>query len=317
MRHGYGRILVHEKWSKSLKRRIWGIFAAAMVAVTGAVVGNAVSQADEVQPQIIGGHEAAGKTGWMASIQYDAPAYNVFDWHTCGGTLAVARDIVIGNAHCFTNPPAQAVQASAAKFHMDTTSLSIPTEDKQFKVRVGSKDRTTGGELVPVKSITVHPDWNWAIGAPQAVVSDLAVLRLEHPVDVQPMQLAGTPGRPGDRTVLYGWGIDSPDSATEPLPRRLQQIESKVISPARCAGVGLSAKEICANNPNGTDGICYGDSGGPAVRYTRDDVPQLIGGVSRGSGDYCGMEPTGFTSQPEFRQWIYEVARSSAPPIGS
>lgn len=292
-----------------MNRKVGGIVAAALVAVACMMNGSAVSHADNVQPQIIGGHEATGETGWMASIQYDAPTHNVFDWHTCGGTLAVARDIVITNAHCVTDPPAGVAEAKAATFHMDFRSLSIPTKDKQFKVRVGSKDRTAGGELVAVTSITVHPDWNWAIGAPKAAVSDLALLRLAHPVDVQQMQLASTAGRPGDRIVLYGWGIDSPDSATEPLPRRLQQIETKVISPARCAAVALSAKEICTGNPNGTDGVCYGDSGGPAVRYTRDGVPQLIGGASRGSGDYCGMEPDAFTSQPEFRQWIYAEAR--------
>jgi hypothetical protein len=253
----------------------------------------------------------------MASVQYDAPAHGVYDWHTCGGTLAVAQDIVITGAHCVTDPPSpQAAKVGAARFNMNAKALQIPTADKNFKVRVGSKDRTDGGELVPVKSITVHKDWHWGAGAPQAVVSDIAILRLEHPVDVQPMQLAGTSGRQGDRVMLYGWGITHPDSATGPLPRLLQQLDSRVINEARCVMVGLSAKEICINSPHGTDGICFGDSGGPAVRYTRAGVPQLLGGVSRGSGPYCGMEPTGFTSHPEYRQWIAEVARSSAPPIG-
>ena len=79
-------------------------------------------------------------------------------------------------------------------------------------MRVGSKDWTDGGQLVAVKSITVHPGWNWAIGAPQAEVDDLAVLRLDHPVDYQQMQLAATPARRGDHVVVYGWGIDHPDS---------------------------------------------------------------------------------------------------------
>jgi secreted trypsin-like serine protease len=289
---------------------------AATLATAAAIgLGAAVSNAD-VEPTIIGGHEATGNTDWMVSVQYDAPAHNRFDWHTCGGTLAVARDIVITNAHCVTDPPTGVAADMAARMHLDEKSVTIPTKDKIFKVRVGSKDWTTGGEVVPVKSITVHPAWNWAIGAPDAEVSDLAVLRLEHPVDYQQMQLASTRGRPGDKVVLYGWGIDHPDSATEPLPRRLQQIESSVITKARCTDVAISAKEICVDNPNGTDGICFGDSGGPAVRYTTGGVPQLVGGVSRGSGDYCGVNPNAFTSQPEFRTWIYEVVRSSAPPIG-
>lgn len=290
--------------------------AAALAALMAIGLGAAVVHAD-VEPMIIGGHEATGNTDWMVSVQYDAPGHDRYDWHTCGGTLAVARDIVITNAHCVSDPPVAAARADlAARWHLDEQSVKIPTADKHFKVRVGSKDWTSGGELVPVKSITVHPKWNWAIGAPQGEVSDLAVLRLDRPVNYQQMQLAGTSGRPGNNVVLYGWGIDHPDSTTGPLPRRLQQIESSVLAPARCAAVAQSAKEICVDNPNGTDGICFGDSGGPAVRITAAGVPQLVGGVSRGSGDYCGMAPNAFTSQPEFRTWIYEVIRSSAPPIG-
>ncbi len=289
---------------------------AALVALAAIGLGAAVVHAD-VEPKIIGGHEATGNTDWMVSVQYDAPSHDRYDWHTCGGTLAVARDIVITNAHCVTDPPAATNSANlAARWHVDEQSVKIPTADKPFSVRVGSKDRTSGGELVPVKSITVHPNWNWAIGAPHAEVADLAVLRLDRPVDYQQMQLAGTPGKRGDKVVLYGWGIDHPDSATAPLPRRLQQIDSSVLAPARCVDVAISTKEVCINNPNGTDGICFGDSGGPAVRYTASGVPQLLGGASRGSGDYCGMAPNAFTAQGEFRTWIYQVIRSSAPPIG-
>jgi hypothetical protein len=295
---------------------------AALTLAASAVLASGAASAD-VQPRIIGGHEATGNTEWMVSVQYDAPDHDRFDWLTCGGTLAVARDAVITNAHCVDNPPAQTVEAGsgaiaalAERWNMDATTLAIPTEDKQFKVRVGSKDWTSGGEMVPVTSITVHKDWKWAIGAPQAVVSDIAVLRLAYPVDHQPMQLAGTPARDHDQVVLYGWGIDHPDSATEPLPRRLQQLETSVIPTARCAPVALSAKEICVNNPYGTDGVCSGDSGGPAVRYTAAGVPELVGGASRAWDSYCGVTPTVFTSQPEFRPWVYAVIRGSALPVG-
>jgi trypsin len=295
---------------------------AALAAVVAAGLGTIVSQAAHAQgaePRIIGGHEATGDTGWMVSVQYDAPQYHRFNWHTCGGTLAVARDLVVTNAHCVTDPPAQpsADRAETAmRWHMDENSATIPTKDKIFKVRIGSKNWSSGGEVVAVTSITVHPNWHWAIGAPEVEVADLAVLRLAHPVDYQQLQLAPRAAQPGRKVELYGWGIDHPDSASEPLPHRLQQIDSRVIAPARCDAVALSAKEICVNNPHGTDGICLGDSGGPAVAYTPDGVPQLVGSVSRGSGDYCGMAPNAFTSEPEFRTWIYEVARSSAPPIG-
>lgn len=59
-----------------------------------------------------------------------------------------------------------------------------------------------------------------------------------------------------------------------------------------------------------------GATDGPAIRVTSAGVPKLVGGVSRSWGDYCGMKPVVFTSQPEFRPWVFEVIRSSAPPIG-
>jgi hypothetical protein len=46
------------------------------------------------------------------------------------------------------------------------------------------------------------------------------VLQLDHAVDVQPLQLAGQPAKPGEKIRVYGWGLDEPDTAGN-LPRRL------------------------------------------------------------------------------------------------
>lgn len=248
-----------------------------------------------MQPNIVGGSQATDDTSWAASLQYDAPDYNRFDYHTCGGTL-LFRSWVVTNAHCVTDMPG------------DTTH--IPTIAKTFSVRVGSKDRTQGGELAKVVKIVVHPGWQWAAGAPEQQVDDLAMLKLDHPVNVQPIQLAGHAARPGDRITLYGWGSDEPDGDTSNLPTRLQQLKTKVLPATQCADAGQSAGEICTDNPHGTDGPGGGDSGGPAVEVV-NGVPQLVGTCSRAAAQYPGQSPTVYTSSPDFRQWLYDTARGT------
>ncbi|WP_408629874.1 trypsin-like serine protease [Amycolatopsis aidingensis] len=83
-------------------------------------------------------------------------------------------------------------------------------------------------------------------------------------------------------------------------------------APSRCADAFLSSGELCTHNPSGTDGSCYGDSGGPAYKLV-NGVPQLVGGSSRGATKLCGVAPGVYTSQPDFRDWIYQVARTGNP----
>ncbi|WP_329051216.1 trypsin-like serine protease [Amycolatopsis sp. NBC_01488] len=246
----------------------------------------------DVQPNIVGGSEATGNTSWMASLQYDAPAYGIAAHHTCGAAL-LFRSWVVTNAHCVTDVPGD--------------TQHIPTSAKTFSVRVGSKDRTTGGETAKVVRVVVHPGWQWAAGAPENPVDDVAMLQLDHAVNMQPIQLAGHAAKPGDRVTLYGWGADQPDGG-DPLPLKLQQLSTKVLAPVKCADAQQSVGEICTSNPHGTDGPGGGDSGGPAVSFAHG-VPQLVGTCSRGAAQYPGEAPTVYTSSPEFREWLYGTAR--------
>ncbi|WP_245589405.1 S1 family peptidase [Amycolatopsis balhimycina] len=274
--------------------RTIGIACTVAALVLPGLLG--ASTASAAQPEIVGGSAATGDTSWVASMVYDAPAYGRFAAPWCGGAL-VFRSWVVTNAHCVTDMPG------------DTTH--IPVSARTFTVRVGSKDRTRGGETARVVEIKVHPGWQWAAGAPEQPVDDIALLKLDHPVTVQPIQLAGHTARPGDRATLYGWGADQPDGDTSNLPVRLQQLRTTVLAPERCADAGQSAGEICTNNPHGTDGPGGGDSGGPAVALV-DGVPQLVGTCSRAAAQYPGVSPTVYTSAPDFRTWLYDTARGTS-----
>lgn len=300
--------------------RIKLLAAATGLALT-ATVGASVASAD-VQPNIVGGHPATAPTPWMASLQYTAPDYGITEArHTCGGAL-VFRNWIAINAHCVTDPPAGAAKSSRS-LHFRDGGLPIPTSAKRFSVRVGSHDRTQGGETAVVTRIVVNPGWDWdssggpkckgAIPQSEPEVCDMAMLQLDHLVNLQPIQLAPRSAQPGDHVELFGWGDDTPDPMPT-IPTQLQQLSTKVVRPARCAEAKQSAGEICTGNPNGTDGPGAGDSGGPAVKYVRG-VPQLVGGASRAGSPYPGAAPTVYTSSPYFRGFIYDTARGL--PVGA
>jgi secreted trypsin-like serine protease len=276
-------------------RTVWQRFAlaggtvVAVAATLAALPSNAA--AGDVQPNIIGGHAASEPYPWMVSLQMKWKGDP--DFHTCGGVL-LFRDQVVTNAHCVTTPPGQTVP------------------DRGWHVRVGSHNRTTGGEAAGVTTITVHPEWVWGAGAPEKRVADIAVLKLDRKLNLQTIELASKPAKPGDKVRLLGWGVTEPDGSG-PLPAMLQELDTKVVPAKKCAAWGISGGEICTTNPNGTDGPCPGDSGGPALKK-EDGRWKLVGGTSRGS-QWCGTDTGVYTSSPEYRQWIYDTARGvPAPP---
>jgi secreted trypsin-like serine protease len=260
--------------------------AAAAMLVPGSAV--AAEPPGGVQPNIIGGHAASEPYPWMVSLQLNWKGDP--DFHTCGGVL-LFRDVVVTNAHC------------------------IRAGDVGWHVRVGSHNRTAGGETAGVTKITVHEEWNWAEGAPEKRVADLVEVKLDRKLNLQTIELASTPAKPGDKVRLLGWGITEPDG-TGPLPTMLQQLDTRVVPASQCADALISSGEICADNPNGTDGVCNGDSGGPALK-NENGRWKLVGGASRGGSQWCGTTKAVYTSTPEYRQWIYDKARGVpvTPPV--
>jgi hypothetical protein len=140
----------------------------------------------------------------------------------------------------------------------------------------------------------------------------------EQPLELQTIELAGKPARPGDTVRLLGWGITEPDGSG-PLPAMLQELDTKVVPVKQCALPAISGEEICTNNPHGTDGPCNGDSGGPALKK-EEGRWKSAGGTSRSNGRWCGVDKAVYTSSPDYRQWIYDTARgtpvaASAVPV--
>lgn len=304
--------------SKILRRFRKPVAVVAVAVAAAATVGAASAFAADptdpptVEPQIIGGGEASEPYSWMTTLGFiDGKGENTTDLgHQCGATL-VFRGWVVTAAHCVADPPANLTAEQrdelAARYGLAPSVFDHTPSDGSFYVRIGSHDRTSGGATAEVTDIVIHPGFQWFAGAPEVEADDIAMLKLDRLVDVQPIQLAGDAAALGEPVRLLGWGITEPDT-TGSDPIILQELDTTVGSDGRCGGEGgLSAKEICINNVHGTDGPCFGDSGSPAVKKI-DGRWKFVGITSRG-GRWCGTTAAIYTSAPEFRKFVYDTAR--------
>lgn len=159
-------------------------------------------------------------------------------------------------------------------------------------VRVGSVDRGSGGTVVAVRRAVNHPR------------SDVKLLELATPVTYAPAPIPTTSGAVGTATRIIGWGQTCPASGCGSAPRIANELDTSIVADSRCAGID-GAYEICTNNPNGTAGACYGDSGGPQVRLVSGRWA-LIGATSRAgnSSSTCATAPSIYGDLPAIRTWI-------------
>ena len=203
--------------------------------------------------KIVGGVECTDCPPAVASVQ------GPDGWHYCTGTL-VAQDVVLTAAHCQTAPGDQ--------------------------VRVGSRDRTTGGELRKVAASCQHPLYAQNPGW------DALLVRLERPVLTRPMALATAIPR---SARAMGWGVMVWEG-TE-IPVKLRAVTLDVPELVDCLNWDPSlgtGPNLCAGTP-GKD-TCRGDSGGP-LAVIQDGDWRLLGVTSRGYR--CGIEWGIYTRVPD------------------
>jgi secreted trypsin-like serine protease len=244
--------------------------AAALIAVTAVVFAStapalAAPAPSAYQPDIVGGSPAPAYS-FTVSLQ------NLSGSHFCGASVVHANWAVTAR-HCVVGKSPASIQA-----------------------RVGSNNRTAGGQVVGVTSITTHPSYDIA-------VIGLTTVNVLYP----PIVIAATSGATGTPTRIMGWGQTCPSpSGCGPAPVQLQQLNTSIVADGGCAGIN-AAQEICTSNPGGVAGACYGDSGGPEVK-TVGGAWQLVGATSRsGGGSVCAVAPSIYMDVPFFRPWIQGV----------
>ncbi|WP_208865402.1 trypsin-like serine protease [Amycolatopsis rubida] len=215
--------------------------------------------------------ETAAQT--VVAIEYNAPEHDRENFFTAVGTL-IAPDWVLACAHAVT-----------ATIDREVMRLGdIPTADKEFHVRVGSRVLGQGGAISPVDSIVPHPAFaspNRLKGRPKRGdgAHDVALLRLREPVAHPVATVATEPMLDEfDPVSVMGW-TRGPEGTG-----RLSNVDTAVLPLKIGLSGGLGLGEMCIANTGGND-MDQGFSGGPVWVCPQGDAdrePLVIGLVSRG-----------------------------------
>ena len=234
------------------------------------------------QKRIVGGIKAQAHA-WPWQVVFKKPV-------ACGATI-LTRSWIITAAHCL---------------HYDNGTF-YPIS--KIKVVLGEHNRRTKNEDEEERSIAqaiVHQGYN--PGDDQSDF-DLALLRLDSPIDFQPNiipiclptnddEFSGLTG------TVTGWGRIKPDIQTK--PSLLRQLELPILSNENCALMTewrITNNSICAGYKNGGKDFCSGDSGGPLAVKDPNDRYVLAGVVSGGP---CA-QPAGpgiYMRVSRFLHWI-------------
>ncbi|MBA2607879.1 MAG: serine protease [Actinobacteria bacterium] len=202
------------------------------IALLGAVF--AVASPATPSQAIVGGtNVAAGAYPFMASVQSRGS-------HFCGGSV-IAPQWVLTAAHCVP----------------DSNAAGLT-------VRVGSNNNTSGGTVIGVTQVLVHPSFN-------GTYHDAALLKLVGavPTSVKAITLSNAPANDnlevtGTPVTVAGWGDFNPATLGLLAGPTLKEAAVKVVDDNACHGTttGTAAiTTVCAAAP-GKDS-CQGDSGGP------------------------------------------------------
>jgi secreted trypsin-like serine protease len=222
---------------------------------------------------VVGGQDVPqGRYPFVAYVDISGQA-------SCTGDL-IAPTWVLTAGHC-------AAVTGAFGLPAQTT---LPPSSYQVTVGTVNADHS-GGETIGVTSVHVDPNYFVTNGTGH----DVALLELERPATVAPVQIAApvdrSRWRAGRLLTVAGFGATSEDG---PPAAVLQEAQVPRVSDTACAtaysdptpvaGNAFDPESaLCAGFPEGGVDTCEGDSGGPLLT-TFGDGARLVGSTSYGEG---------------------------------
>lgn len=163
-------------------------------------------------------------------------------------------------------------------------------------IRAGSISINSGGQLVGVQSVRVHPSYrkNW---------NDIAVLKLSRLLQlntaVKVISLARQAPPAGKRVVTSGWGRMRKGG---PIAHHLQFNVLTALSHVQCRRqLPLVPRSVLCLAHAPRQGVCSGDSGGPAVYKN-----QLVGVANFVVGGCASSYPDGYANVAIHLNWIIQ-----------
>ncbi|MFB7500193.1 trypsin-like serine protease [Streptomyces sp. NPDC056161] len=255
----------------------------AGIALTAALVAPLSAQA------IVGGTESTRAYSFMGSFQLSYPAPPRPDKHGCGVEVLAPQWVLTASHGASRNPT--------------NAKAGVP---RGWKVRVGSLDTTSGGEVAEVDHY-----YRLATSRDEAGFwgRDLALVHLRTPVRAKPVRIAST--TPPDTTPvrIMGWGMTCDDS-TNPacFPTRLREADT-VVQPASACPSHAASGELCVGSADGSVAASNMDSGGPAL--VREGGQWAVAGVVSGP-DESGK--TLYSDVTRHADWINGIITGTDVP---
>ncbi|XP_055850452.1 trypsin-2-like [Episyrphus balteatus] len=225
--------------------------------------------------RIIGGRQIdISRVPFIVAIFYN----NEFG---CGGSILDSKNILTA-AHC-----------------------AIIEKGDQVKIRAGSSNRQSGGQLRIVKRILINSKYN-----PNTLDNDIAILQLDTPLtfnqNVKPVRLASNYRPRSGIGFVAGWGITREGQENSPV--YLRGVSVNFITLTECKAqykpqnLLVTRNMVCAGADNGGKDACQGDSGGPLISNGAQ-YGIVSSGLRCGQAGYSGV----YTSISRELSWIRNV----------
>ncbi|EDS31647.1 trypsin 1 [Culex quinquefasciatus] len=219
---------------------------------------------EATEGRIVGGFEVDIK-----DVPYQV-SLRSFGSHICGGSI-ISKRWILTAAHC-------------------ASSADRPKET----IRVGSSEKGSGGQILKLKRIVQHPQYDGSI-----IDYDFSLLELAEELELDDSHTTialpeqDEPVTDGAICRVSGWG-NTQSSAQSNKFLRATDVPS--VNQDKCS-------EAYSDFGEGGKDACQGDSGGPLVSGGK-----LVGVVSWGYGCAVAGYPGVYSRVASVRDWIKEVS---------